>query len=574
MDRTLIWPDFRDAWILHEDDDLLVVDKPCGVASQAADPERPDDVVTRLKRALLPHGRGATPYLGVHQRLDRDTSGVLVYARRREANAALARQFEGRSVDKTYVSCVEGWPAQKKRSTLRDALAEDRDGAMRVVPPGTRGARDAVTHVRVLSRTGGRTMLELSLETGRTHQARVQLAHAGAPIAGDVLYGGPPAGRLMLHAAAVGLEHPGSGARVRFEAPLPVEFEEWMARGDPGEAAYDDASTLRRLLGRALELRWGLGRADHGPRATNAFRLLNEEGDGAPRLAVDVYDAWLVAQFYGDGGAWGPGGRRDRALDALAALGFDGVYLKVRPKQANVIVDSRREDLAPRQPVRGTAAPDRITILEEGIPYIVRLGDGLSTGIFLDQRDNRRRLRAMAAGARVANLFAYTCAFSLAAALGGATATVSVDISAAALERGQANFANAGVADMRPHGFVAMDAFGWLERARRRGERYDMVVVDPPSYSTTKGGGRFVADRDFVRLAAAAMQVLSPGGRVLACTNHRGISRGRFRKILFEAGRSARRDVAQVKDLSPPSDFPVRSAADEHTKSALVTLER
>jgi 23S rRNA (cytosine1962-C5)-methyltransferase len=417
-------------------------------------------------------------------------------------------------------------------------------------------------------------MLELSLETGRTHQARVQLAHAGAPIAGDVVYGGPPAGRLMLHAAAIALEHPATADRVRFEAPLPEDFEAWMARGDPGDGVYDDQGSLRLLLARALDLRWGLGRCDGGPRATTAFRLLNEEGDGAPRLAVDVYDGWLVAQLYGDGGAWGPAGRKDRVLDALGELGFDGVYLKVRPKQANVIVDSRREDLAPHMPVRGGAAPDPMTIVEEGIPYLVRLGDGLSTGIFLDQRENRRRLRAMAEGARVANLFAYTCAFSLAAALGGARETVSVDVSAAALERGQANFAHAGVVDMRSHVFVAMDAFGWLERARKNGDRFDVIIVDPPSYSTTKRGARFVAGDDYARLAASAMQVLSPGGRVLACTNHRGISRGRFRKMLFEAGRMSGREVIQVKDLSAPGDFPVRSAADEHMKSALVTLAR
>ena len=101
MDRRRIWPDFRDAWILHDDGDLLVIDKPEGVSSQAADAERPDDVVTRLRAHLAGSPSARAPgdgpreaYLGVHQRLDRDTSGLLVYARRREANARLAAHVD------------------------------------------------------------------------------------------------------------------------------------------------------------------------------------------------------------------------------------------------------------------------------------------------------------------------------------------------------------------------------------------------------------------------------------------------------------------------------------------------
>ena len=564
MDRRAIWPDFRDAWIVHADDAIVVVDKPAGVPSQAADPERPDDVVTRLRA----HLGGA--YLGVHQRLDRDTSGLLVFARRKEANAALAEQFEGRSVQKTYLACVAGWPRGRDRTVLRDALAEGRDGTMRVVPPRSRGAKKAVTRVSAVGRSGDRAMLELSLETGRTHQARVQLAHAKAPIAGDSLYGGARAPRLLLHASGLSFLHPTSGKRVRFASPAPAEMADWLEHGDRGVAVYDDEVALARTLDRARERRWGLGRAEKGPRATNAFRLVNEEADALPRLAVDVYDAWLVAQLYGDDGPWSDPARRDRVLDALHALGFDGVYLKVRPKQANVLVDTRREELAPASPVRGVAAPSELAVVEEGTPLLVRLGDGLSTGLFLDQRNNRRRVREMSSGKSVANLFAYTCAFTIAAGAGGARKTVSVDASAAALERGQAGLAHAGITGDH-HAMVADDCFSWLDRAARRGERWDIVVLDPPSYSTTKRG-RFVADSDYVDLAAAAIRVLSPGGRLLACTNHRGISVARFRKVLFDAARTAGRDVAQVKDLPAPSDFP--HVGEPHTKSALVTLGR
>ena len=572
MDRTRAWPDVRDGWILYQDDDLLVVDKPAGVPSQAADPDRPDDVVTRLRSHF--DARGESSYLGVHQRLDRDTSGVLAFARRREANASLAAQFEGRSVEKTYLACVTGWAPGRKGATLRDVLAPDGDGGMRVVGGRGPAGKEAVTRVEVKGRRGPRALLSLALETGRTHQARVQLAHAGAPIAGDGEYGGAAAPRLMLHASSLQLRHPRTGAPVSFVARAPADFDEWLARGDLGDAIYDDGAALGRALERALERRWALGRGATGPRATTAFRLIHEDGDALPKLAVDVYGDWAVAQLHGGEGPWEDPARRDALLDRIFAFGFDGVYLKLRPKQANVLVDPRRDDVAPREPVRGRAAPEPLVILEEGVPLLVRLGDGLSTGLFLDQRANRRRVRALAAGKSVANLFAYTCAFTVVAALGGARSTVSVDASATALERGQANLvaalAQAGLT-AQGHGFVAVDAFAWLASAARQGDRFDLVVLDPPSYSTTKQG-RFVADADYGDLAAAALRVLAPGGRLLACTNHRRISPPRFRRILFDAARTARREVTQIKDLAEDGDFPVAAGGSPNMKSALVTL--
>jgi 23S rRNA (cytosine1962-C5)-methyltransferase len=571
MDRRAVWPDFRDEWILHDDGDLLAVDKPVGVSSQASDPARPDDVVTRLRAYL----GGA--YLGVHQRLDRETSGVLVFSRRKEHNAALARQFEGRTVGKTYVAAVTGWPVGRDAAELRDHLAPGENDTMCVVPARDRRGKLAVMRVRVVARRADRALLEVTLETGRTHQARVQLAHAGCPIAGDALYSGPPAPRLMLHAAALALDHPRTGARVRLVAPRPPELGEWLEHGDIGDQVFDDSRALSRALRRACERRWGLARADSGPSATSALRLVNEEGDSLPGLAVDVYGDWLVAHLLddpaptGSPAAAGQNARRDRILDELAALGFAGIYLKVRPRQANVLVDTRREDLAPAGPVRGLAAPDPLSILEEGMPLLVRLGDGLSTGLYLDQRANRVRVRELARGARVANLFAYTCAFTVAAALGGAARTVSVDVSAAALERGRENLAVAG-ALRAEHALVAEDALSWLTRAARRGERFDLVVLDPPSYSSTKRG-RFVATTDYAGLAALALAVVAPGGRLLACTNHRGISRARFRRILFDAGRMAKCEIAQVKDLPPPADHPVSPGGEPNTKSALVRIK-
>jgi 23S rRNA (cytosine1962-C5)-methyltransferase len=555
---------FRPEAIVFEDEDLLVIDKPAGIASQSARPDRPDDIVARLKAYLgARDGRAADRvYLGIHQRLDRDTSGILLFTKRTEANSSIAKQFEKRSLKKRYVAGVEGWPKDRRSVTLDDLLAKGDGGRMEVVSKRVKSGQRAITHVRVRTRTASRTLLDLVLETGRTHQARVQLAHAGAPIAGDPIYGGPRAPRLLLHASAIELEHPRTGKRLVAEAKLPPEMETWLARGDLGVNVFDDDDALDRALTLAMERRWGLAN-DEG---TTAFRLVNEEGDALPGLAVDVYGDHLVAQLYVSE-EWNEA-RRTRVLDRLHALGFAGVYLKLRPKQANVLVDTRRDDLAPAKPVRGEAAPDEIIVREEGVPFAVRLGDGLSTGIFLDQRSNRVLVRETTKGERVANLFSYTCAFSIVAAVGGAQRTVSVDASIAALERGRHGFGVAGLTLDASHAFAAEDAFSWLARTK---ERFDLVILDPPSYSSTKKR-RFVAESDYDELVELAAKVVAPGGRILASCNHRGLTRSKLRRLVGQGVRAAGRDAVQIKDLPETTDFPPPPGRDPHMKSVLATL--
>jgi len=537
--------------------------------SQAADDARPDDLVTRLRAFLAARGEGSS-YLGVHQRLDRDTSGVVVMTRRKGANASVARQFEGREVEKRYLAGVVGW--KRGKGTLRDTLAPGDGGRVAVVSPKDKRGQLAVTHVEVRESKPPRSLLSLTLETGRTHQARVQLAHANAPIAGDALYGGGEAPRLMLHAESVRMLHPSTGAPVKLVAARPAEMTRWLARGDLGIAVYDDAGALDDALARAVGQRFALGRGETGPRATTAFRLVHEAGDALPGLAVDVYGDHLVAQLYEDErGTWDDVARRDRVLDRLGALGFDGVYLKVRPKQANTLVDTRKDERAPKRPVRGAAAPEELEVLEEGVPYGVRLGDGLSTGLFLDQRTNRRRVRDAASGKRVLNLFAYTCAFSVAAAVGGAARTVSVDAASVALERGKKNLDRVGGTDDARHARVAADVFVWLREAKKREERFDLVVLDPPSYSSTKAG-RFVGRTDYDELAALAMELLAPRGVLLACSNHRQVNAARFRKFLHDAARASGRTIVQAKDVPTPRDFPPKLGSESHLKSVWVTV--
>jgi 23S rRNA (cytosine1962-C5)-methyltransferase len=173
--------------------------------------------------------------------------------------------------------------------------------------------------------------------------------------------------------------------------------------------------------------------------------------------------------------------------------------------------------------------------------------------LFLDMREVREWLRAVSRHQRVLNLFAYTCSFGVCAALGGATRVVNLDLSRTYLEWGKANYALNGLAaDGRD--FIYGDALDWLGRFARRSEVFELVIVDPPSFSTTP----FSVTRDYPRLVALAAQVLAPRGVLLAATNHAQTSGARFDQWLDDGLRKASRRATLLRSWhEPKEDFPV-----------------
>ena len=211
------------AAILYRDDVLLAVDKPPGLPTHpTADPGR-SSLVGAVQDLLRREGR--EPYVAVHQRLDRDTSGIVLFAVDRRANEGLARAFAERQVAKNYLALAsrpETPPPERFRIDV--ALAA---GSARRVAIGGADAKEAVTDVIVRERLPFGLLLEVRPRTGRKHQIRAHLAHAGAPILGDTVYGGPPAPavlRPLLHAAGLSLPHPISGRRLVLSSPLPADF--------------------------------------------------------------------------------------------------------------------------------------------------------------------------------------------------------------------------------------------------------------------------------------------------------------------------------------------------------------
>ena len=220
--------------IVYVDPHLVVVDKPPGISTVPYDPKE-RGTLDQLVAASLPkaRGKGPPPTLGVVQRLDKDTTGLIVFARTFSAKKALASQLRAHTMHRRYFAIAHG---KVEKATIRSHLAKNRGDGLR----GTSRFRDegqlSVTHVEPVRTFENATLVACRLETGRTHQIRIHLSEAGHPIVGERVYvrnyGGTllPAPRPMLHAAELGFVHPVRGAPMKFEAPLPPDFE-WVLEG-------------------------------------------------------------------------------------------------------------------------------------------------------------------------------------------------------------------------------------------------------------------------------------------------------------------------------------------------------
>jgi 23S rRNA pseudouridine1911/1915/1917 synthase len=219
--------------VLHEDGDVLVVEKPAGLLAVPTAEREKDTLLSRVS-LYLQHRYRRRPYVGVVHRLDKETSGALVFARSREALRFLQRLFRGHEIEREYLAIVEGTPPSS--GTFEGALSGDGTSRRRsLARPGERGMR-AVTRYRVEERLPGACLVSVRLETGRTHQIRIHFSASGYPVLGDRVYrspDGPPppveAPRQMLHARRLGFPHPGGAGFVRVESPLPEDFERTLA---------------------------------------------------------------------------------------------------------------------------------------------------------------------------------------------------------------------------------------------------------------------------------------------------------------------------------------------------------
>lgn len=225
--------------LFHLDTHVVVVEKPAGISTVPYDENEHDTLEEQLFELITrKEGRRKSP-LGVVHRLDKETSGLVVFARTLAAKRELKNQFRFHTVDRRYWAIVQG---AAEAGTHQSRLVQDRGDGRRGSTDNPILGRDSITHVRVLERLRGATLVECRLETGRTHQIRIHLSEAGHPLLGERVYARDfadkalPAPRVMLHAFELGFEHPATRRRLHFTSEMPADMQE-VARGLGGRGA-------------------------------------------------------------------------------------------------------------------------------------------------------------------------------------------------------------------------------------------------------------------------------------------------------------------------------------------------
>ena len=260
---------------------------------------------------------------------------------------------------------------------------------------------------------------------------------------------------------------------------------------------------------------------------TTAFRLFNQEGDGFGGLTVDLYGDYAVFSWYNS---------YVYQIRKVISEAFRQVFPEVLGAYEKIRFKGLDYESAH---VYGQEAPDFFTVLENGVLYQVFMNDGLMTGIFLDQHEVRGSLvDGLAMGKSLLNMFSYTAAFSVAAAMGGGSQTTSVDLAKRSRELSQAHFQANGIST-DDHRFIVMDVFEYFKYAKRKGLTYDVIVLDPPSFARNKKQTFSVA-KDYHKLISQSLEILNPGGIIIASTNATNVSRQKFTEQIDKgfAGRS------------------------------------
>jgi 23S rRNA (cytosine1962-C5)-methyltransferase len=511
--------------ILFEDEHLLVVNKPAGWNTHAPAPHAGEGIYDWLR-----HREPRWASLAIIHRLDKETSGVLVFAKTPLANRSLTEQFTLRQVKKRYHLLTDR-EAPARELTVKTTLA--RRGEKYASGPGGESAETVFTPAKSeASPLPGTRLVVATPLTGRTHQIRVHAAESGFPILGDVLYGGTPAARVYLHAADITFSHPATGKMITYS--VPANF------------AADARQQLRTAVVETTK--------------TNAYRMIQGASDGWPGWYVERLGDYLLSQ---SGQALSA--EQSAELAKLTqAVGARGSYHKSLSREV------RRSNVAQASPrlSAGEAAPATFEILENGVRYEMSFNEGYSVGLFLDQRDNRRRLSTghvaadfelpapTESGAReMLNCFAYTCGFSVCGAQAGWRAT-SLDLSKKYLDWGRRNFALNGL-DPAQHDFIFGDTFDWLRRLAKKGRSYELVILDPPTFSQSKESGTFRAEKDYGKLLAAALRVTKPGGVVLASANTATWAAEDFLTTVTATVRAAGRKILKSHYVPQPPDFPI-----------------
>jgi len=344
---------------------------------------------------------------------------------------------------------------------------------------------------------------------------------------------------------------PGTGESVLIKAAgQPVAVAAWSPKSQICARVWSfdgsvrvDKDFFQKRIKQAVALRAALPASHH----SNALRLVHGESDGLPGLIVDRYADVLVAQFL----SAGPEHWREVILDALVAeTGCEAIY-----ERSDAEVRSLEGLEARAGFVRGNQEAKRCPIVEHGLHFRVDVAAGQKTGFFLDQRENRQRVRGLAAGREVLDAFCYTGGFAVAALAGGARQVTAVDSSAAALEVAKENV-GANSLDAGKISFDEADVFAYQRLLRDQGRSFDLVILDPPKFAPTVAQAKNAA-RAYKDINLLAFKLLKPGGLLATFSCSGGVSAELFQSIVAGAASDAGVDAKILERFGAAADHPV-----------------
>jgi len=540
---------------LYEDDCLLAVVKPAGVDVGGGRSQSATGLLDTLAEV-----RDRGEKLEPASRLSRYESGVLLVGKEPGIVRHIRAELRTTQIMHEYVAVVLG-SMREPSLTIGGGRGASRGKGKQRVPTARRpsGVSAAIpkTTVSLIRQGEGRALVRCRTTAKNTHVLRAQLRSARLRLLGDSLHD-PSAWRrgaelTCLHLSRLAFHHPASKSKVSLTSRAPEAFKAVVeGRGDFERVLH--AALVRRLT--------CMVEPD-----TDSYRLLTGDTEGIKGLIAEKYGQVVVMQVLGE---------RDGLVELLRSIAqwyrdmleADAVYVKRFVKDRPAIEEETAETLRSPKPLVGRPVPEQIAIREGGLKFAIRPYDGFAVGLFLDHRDNRSRVRSLAEGKDVLNLFAYTCGFSVVAAAGGASSTVSVDISPGHLEWGRTNFKLNGL-DLAKHLFIRSGTVEYLKRAKRQDESFDLIILDPPTFAHgRKRKQDFSIARDLTDLIAASAELLRPGGVMMVSTSYRRISLRDLRERLKRG--AGRRKVKVIETPPLPIDF---SSDPDHAKTIFARFE-
>lgn len=470
--------------LIFDSSEFLVIGKPSGLTTHQSTPEDwgyVEWVENYLKTKLF-----------VVHRLDKDTSGVILFAKNSQATERLSAQWESRQVEKKYHFITD--KSANFNSAIHKSLIEKKGkDFISYSTKEDESKFNSETHFKLISSVDKFYLWEAQPVTGKPHQIRLHAQDLGIPILGDALHGGSLFFRLCLHAQSLKISQ-----NEKFESPTPDYFQKLNLCANPELCKIIDSLHRRDLVYKKDS-------------KNECLRLLHSENDP---IRVDQFGSQCWIYNYSED----PNNKLKTLKSVLSEPWIERQMLnRGQTPQDSALFQSENVQAS-------------WTAEENGIRYELRSSTGLSPGLFLDQRENRKWVMKNSNNKKVLNLFSYTGGFSLAAALGGAQSVTTVDVSKNFIEWSKVNF-QLNQLDPNKYEFWVIESQEFIKICTKKNRTFDLIICDPPSLARNKSGV-FKIEKDFPDLIKNLWQILNTNGVLFLSSNYEKWNQSQFGKII------------------------------------------